>query len=80
MSREWLNQRFNLPTDRDYFLTPAARRPNKNIARLIRAFAAIDDPSRPLLLLPGADAGSDEDLVQLIASLNVADRVQLLGW
>jgi alpha-1,3-rhamnosyl/mannosyltransferase len=70
---------FDLAADVEYFLTPAARRPNKNIEALLRAFAATSQ-SHTLLLLPGADAGDDVELSRLIEALGLTDRVKLLGW
>lgn len=70
---------FGLPADSEYFLTPAARRPNKNIERLLRGFA-LTSAHRTLLLLPGADAGEDSQLTGLIEQLGLSERVKLLGW
>ncbi|MBI2691029.1 MAG: glycosyltransferase family 4 protein [Solirubrobacterales bacterium] len=70
---------FDLPGDCRFFVTPAARRPNKNIERLVRAFAGLDDKD-VRLLLPGADAGKDAALATLLQELGVADRVKMLGW
>lgn len=79
-SRAAIEKRFGLDPDAQFFLTPASRRPNKNIASLIRAFAQVDHPSKPLLLLAGADGGADDEFARLIAELGLGDRVRMLGW
>jgi glycosyltransferase involved in cell wall biosynthesis len=75
-----LASRLDLPVDARYFLTPAARRANKNIAALLRAYAQLPKVDRPLLVLPGADGGFDDELNQLIADLELNDNVILPGW
>lgn len=79
-SRRQTGERFELPTDREYFITPAARRPHKNIARLVSALAELEADRKPLLVLPGVDAGSDAELVSVIDECGLADRVRLVGW
>ncbi len=69
-----------VPTDREYVLTPAARRPNKNIPGLLRALALLPAESSPLLVLPGADGGRDEEIAALIEKLGIGDRVVFPGW
>lgn len=80
LERAAIEQRFDLPAGAPYFLTPASRRPNKNIARLLEAFAQLDPEARPLLLLAGADGGKDAEFAQLIDQLGITDSVRLLGW
>lgn len=77
--RATLDERFGLGGAR-YFLTPAARRPNKNIPALLRAYASLPADGRPLLVLPGADGGDDEALNAQIAELGIADSVVFPGW
>lgn len=75
-----LRAKFDIPPDAPYFLTPAARRPNKNIPALIEAFAPVAQSSGAMLLLPGADAGDDAELDALITRFELTDRVRMLGW
>jgi glycosyltransferase involved in cell wall biosynthesis len=48
--------------DRRVVLSPSAKRPHKNLARLVRALAAIDPPLRPLLIIPGYSTRVEDDL------------------
>lgn len=66
--------------DRPYVLTPAARRANKNIPGLLRAYATLPAESAPLLVLPGADGGRDAEIELLIAELGIGERVLFPGW
>jgi glycosyltransferase involved in cell wall biosynthesis len=56
----------------------SAKRPHKNLPRLIEALAGIDD--RPVLVMPGYPTQHDAELRDLAARLGVADDVRLLGW
>ncbi len=56
--------------------TVAALRPEKNLARLLRAFAELRRPAR--LVVVGAGAEGDR-LAALAAALGVADRVRFAG-
>jgi glycosyltransferase involved in cell wall biosynthesis len=78
--RATLSERFGIAADAEYVLTPAARRPNKNIPGLLRAYASLPAESAPLLVLPGADGGRDEELTALIKTLGIGDRVLFPGW
>jgi glycosyltransferase involved in cell wall biosynthesis len=67
--------------DRPIVLTVAAKRPHKNLPRLLEALALIAPERRPVLVVPGyGTAFHDEELSALVARLGVAGDVRLLGW
>lgn len=75
-----LESRFGIGDSSQFFLTPAARRPNKNIPALLNAFANLNPDSRPRLVLVGADGGQDDELNSQIIDLGLSDDVQVTGW
>lgn len=66
--------------ERPVVLTVAAKRPHKNLPRLLEALALIPAERRPLLVAPGYGTFHDDELTALIARLGIADDVRLLGW
>lgn len=65
-------------TDR-YFIAPLARRANKNIDRLLEAFARLGgDDVR--LVLAGASGEGDDELRARAARIGFADRLVLTDW
>jgi glycosyltransferase involved in cell wall biosynthesis len=66
--------------NRPIVLCVAAKRPHKNLSRLIGALASIPLDRRPLLVLPGYTTPYEEELRRRAAALNVADDVRFLGW
>jgi glycosyltransferase involved in cell wall biosynthesis len=65
---------------RRVLLSLSAKRPHKNLPRLIGALARIPAESRPLLVLPGYGTDHEQELRALADRLGVADDVRLLGW
>ena len=65
---------------RPLVLTASAKRPHKNLARLIRAVALIPPHRRPLLVLPGYPTPYESELRALARSLGIEGEVCLLGW
>jgi glycosyltransferase involved in cell wall biosynthesis len=61
-------------------LSVSAKRPHKNLARLIGALASIPPERRPLLVLPGYPTPHEEELREVAALRGVADDVRFLGW
>jgi len=62
-------------------LTVAAKRPHKNLPRLLEALALIPADRRPVLLVPGyGTAFHDSELDALVTRLGIAGDVRLLGW
>ena len=66
--------------ERPVVLSVSAKRPHKNLARLIGAVARIPAERRPLLVLPGYPTPHEEELRELARSLGVAGDVRFLGW
>jgi glycosyltransferase involved in cell wall biosynthesis len=58
-------------------LSVSARRPHKNLARLIEAMAQVPDAA---LVLPGYPTGFDDELRAVARRAGVADRVHLCAW
>jgi glycosyltransferase involved in cell wall biosynthesis len=65
---------------RPIVLTVAAKRPHKNLPRLLEALALIPSERRPVLLVPGYGTFHDDALTASVARLGIADDVRLLGW
>ena len=66
--------------EREVVLSLSAKRPHKNLARLIGALARIPGERRPLLVLPGYQTWHERDLRARAAALGVDADVRLLGW
>lgn len=66
--------------DRRMVLCAAAKRPHKNLMRLLGAVASIPADRRPMLLLPGYATAHEDELRARVAELGIADDVRLLGW
>jgi glycosyltransferase involved in cell wall biosynthesis len=64
--------------DAPIVLSVSARRPHKNLNRLLHAFAAL--PEGPLLVLPGYPTPFEGRLAEAISRLGLRGRVRLLGW
>jgi glycosyltransferase involved in cell wall biosynthesis len=66
--------------DRQIVLSPSAKRPHKNLPRLLRALAGLAPERRPSLVVPGYPTPHESELRELAAKLGVADRVRLPSW
>ena len=66
--------------DRPLVLSVSAKRPHKNLARLIGARAEIPSERRPVLALPGYPTPHEQELRELAAERGVAADVRFLGW
>ena len=66
--------------DRPIVLSVVAKRPHKNLMRLLGALALIPVERRPLLVLPGYSTPHEDELRLHAAELGVAGDVRLLGW
>jgi glycosyltransferase involved in cell wall biosynthesis len=66
--------------DRDLVLSVSAKRPHKNLARLIDALSAIPAEQRPVLALPGYPTPYEEELRRLATDRGVGESVRFLGW
>jgi glycosyltransferase involved in cell wall biosynthesis len=74
-----LRERYALG-DSPLVLSVSARRPHKNLVRLLQAFAGIRSRPQPLLVLPGYSTAFDDDLADQVRKLKLGDRVSFLGW
>jgi glycosyltransferase involved in cell wall biosynthesis len=61
-------------------LSVSARRPHKNLVRLLEAFARVRSEPRPLLVLPGYRTAFEHEVTAAIERLGLGDRVRMLGW
>lgn len=73
--RSWLGS-----GEQPIVLSVSAKRPHKNLARLIAAVAAIPVERRPLLVIPGYQTPYEQELQRYAAVLGVEDDIRLLGW
>lgn len=65
---------------RPIVLSVSAKRPHKNLARVIQALALIEPAQRPLLVVPGYPTPYEEMLRRETRALGLTDDVRLLGW
>lgn len=61
-------------------LAVSAKRPHKNLLRLLDALAAIAPERRPVLVIPGYPTPHEAALRERAAALGVLDGVRLLDW
>jgi glycosyltransferase involved in cell wall biosynthesis len=61
-------------------LSVSAKRPHKNLARLLDALALIDAARRPVLVLPGYPTEHEAELRHRAAALGLTDHTRFLGW
>jgi glycosyltransferase involved in cell wall biosynthesis len=69
-----------LPEGRPMILTVSAKRPHKNLRRLLRALALIPPERRPLLVLPGYPTPHEQELKAEARSLGIEGDARFLGW
>ncbi len=65
---------------RPIVLCVAAKRPHKNLMRLLGALSLIEADPRPLLVLPGYPTAHEVELRGRAAALGLTEDVRLLGW
>jgi glycosyltransferase involved in cell wall biosynthesis len=65
---------------RPIVLSVSAKRPHKNLLRLIGAASLIPKERRPLLVLPGYPTAHEDELRRQAVELCVDADVRLLGW
>jgi glycosyltransferase involved in cell wall biosynthesis len=71
-----IRRRFELG-DSPLVLSVLAKRPHKNAARLIEAFAQVPEG---ILVMPGYSTGYEDELRSSIDAAGLGGRVRLLGW
>ncbi len=79
MSERELRARHGLG-DRPVALSVSAKRPHKNLLRLLEALALLPGERRPVLILPGYPTWHERELRERAASLGVAGDVRFLDW
>jgi glycosyltransferase involved in cell wall biosynthesis len=75
-----LRAHFDLPAHRPLVLSVSAKRPHKNLGRLIAALARMPAERRPLLVLPGYATPFEAELRAQAQRLGLSDDVRFLGW
>jgi glycosyltransferase involved in cell wall biosynthesis len=66
--------------DRPVVLSVSAKRPSKNLLRLIGALSLIPSQRRPLLVIPGYPTPYEAVLRDRAQAVGVKDDLRLLGW
>jgi glycosyltransferase involved in cell wall biosynthesis len=74
--REWLGVNGHRPIA----LSVSAKRPHKNLPRLLEAMAGIPAGRRPLLVIPGYRTWHEDELREQARRLGIEGDVRLLGW
>jgi glycosyltransferase involved in cell wall biosynthesis len=65
---------------RPIVLSVSAKRPHKNLGRLIGALALIPVERRPVLVLPGYSTPHEDELRRRAAALGVTGDIRFLAW
>jgi glycosyltransferase involved in cell wall biosynthesis len=66
--------------DRTIALSLSAKRPHKNLMRLLDSLAGIPEERRPILVIPGYSTWHERELGEHARKLGIEDDVRLLGW
>jgi glycosyltransferase involved in cell wall biosynthesis len=66
--------------ERPLLLTVSAKRPHKNLRRLLSALALVDPGRRPVLVLPGYPTPHERELRARADELGIASEVRFFGW
>ncbi|HWV86403.1 MAG TPA: glycosyltransferase family 1 protein [Capillimicrobium sp.] len=66
--------------ERPIALSVSAKRPHKNLPRLLEALALIPAERRPVLVVPGYGTFHDDALAADVERLGIAGDVRMLGW
>jgi glycosyltransferase involved in cell wall biosynthesis len=74
-----IRSRFELGA-RPVVLSVSAKRPHKNLARLLEALSLIAPERRPVLVLPGYTTPHEAELRRVASERGVADDVRFLDW
>lgn len=75
----YLRERHDLGA-RPLALSVSAKRPHKNLARLLEALSLVPAERRPVLVIPGYPTWHEAELRERAATIGVADDVRFLGW
>lgn len=74
-----LRKRFDLG-DRPVVMTASAKRPHKNLMRLLDAWTLLGGVDRPILVMPGYATPHESDLRRRAAELGLEQDTRFLGW
>jgi glycosyltransferase involved in cell wall biosynthesis len=74
-----VRERFGL-SDRRVLLALSAKRPHKNLPRLIEALALLPREQRPALVLPGYPTAHERELREQARALELEEHVRFAGW
>jgi glycosyltransferase involved in cell wall biosynthesis len=66
--------------DRPIAFSLSAKRPHKNLPRLLDAVALIPAERRPLLVIPGYNTWHEDELREQARALGIEGDVRFLGW
>ncbi|MCW2958072.1 MAG: glycosyl transferase group 1 [Solirubrobacterales bacterium] len=66
--------------DRRVLLSASAKRPHKNLLRLLDAHALLPAVARPVLVLPGYPTPHEDDLRARASALGTSDDVRFVEW
>jgi glycosyltransferase involved in cell wall biosynthesis len=66
--------------ERSVVLTASAKRPHKNLLRLLEAWALLPAGGRPLLVLPGYPTPHERELRGRAAALGIEGDTRFVGW
>ena len=61
-------------------LTVSAKRPHKNLERLIEAVALLPGPARPVVVVPGYPTPFEAGLQRRAAAVGADDQIRFAGW
>ncbi|MEA2492467.1 MAG: hypothetical protein QOJ29_378 [Thermoleophilaceae bacterium] len=65
---------------REFILCTSAKRPHKNLLRLLDALASIPPERRPVAVLTGYPTEHESELRERARTLGIEDDVRILGW
>ncbi len=66
--------------ERPVLLSVSAKRPHKNLPRLLRALAALPSGRRPVLVIPGYPTPHEGELWELSRELGIESDLRMPGW
>ena len=66
--------------ERTVVLSASAKRPHKNLLRLLEALALMPERRRPVVVLPGYPTAHERELHERAVALGVDGDVRFLGW
>jgi glycosyltransferase involved in cell wall biosynthesis len=66
--------------ERPVVLSVSAKRPHKNLLRLLEALALVPEERRPVLVIPGYPTQHEQELRERAEELSLAQYVRFLGW